>query len=349
MTRPARTILGRMFLVLLLPLLQACVAPTDGSLSRTASEPPVDQGDQAIQAPGSADAPRLPANPVEPVPVSGLTFDAVEGDAESASPLSYGQNPAIDALAPPEGSAAYRGWSALVAAGDNEADGGGLTLAFDNARQDVAASFLRWGVAARHMRQMSDMPDQFPGERLKKASVRRFQEDLALLKMGTGEGCLFYLTSHGTREGILMGETILSPQTFWQAVSLLCGRQPVIAVISACFSGVFIKPEFRQPNRYILTAAREDRNSFGCGVDNVYPYFDTCFLQTARTVTDWVALGEGVQACVAAREARENISRPSEPQLHIGNEIRPDLRALPVGDTVLRQASDQDIRPLPEQ
>jgi hypothetical protein len=75
----------------------------------------------------------------------------------------------------------------------------------------------------------------------------------------------------------------------------------------------------------ILTAARHDRASFGCGESDKYPFFDDCFLKAAPTAHDFAALGASVQACVAATEKATGASPPSEPQLWIGGRLKPLL------------------------
>jgi hypothetical protein len=95
-------------------------------------------------------------------------------------------------------------------------------------------------------------------------------------------------------------------------------------VISACFSGVFV-PDLAAPNRMILTAARPDRSSFGCGESDKYTYFDTCILQVLPIVDDFVALADAAKACVAAKEKATGASPPSEPQLAVGAGLAPVL------------------------
>ena len=53
-----------------------------------------------------------------------------------------------------------------------------------------------------------------------------------------------------------------------------------MALISACYSGVFVDP-VGAPNRIILTAAREDRTSFGCSDDADFTHFGGAFLRDA--------------------------------------------------------------------
>jgi hypothetical protein len=138
------------------------------------------------------------------------------------------------------------------------------------------------------------------------------------------DGCLVYFSSHGAPTGLVVDQNILPPGVLGEMLDRTCGVRPTVVIISACFSGVFV-PELASPNRMVLTAARPDRTSFGCGEADKYPYFDDCFLQTAPQAHDFPNLARGVQACVAAREAKEGMKPPSEPQLFIGAQLRPML------------------------
>ncbi len=77
-----------------------------------------------------------------------------------------------------------------------------------------------------------------------------------------------------------------------------------MVVISACYSGVFV-PILAGSNRMVLTAARPDRTSFGCGEADRYPYFDQCVLESMPAAPDFAALGRAAQRCVATREQAE--------------------------------------------
>ena len=93
-------------------------------------------------------------------------------------------------------------------------------------------------------------------------------------------------------------------------------------------SGVFVRP-LAQPNRMILTAARPDRTSFGCGQDDKYPYFDACFLESIGSVRNFPALAPAIQTCVTRREAAMQLSPPSEPQVSIDGNLRMQLGMMP--------------------
>jgi hypothetical protein len=99
-----------------------------------------------------------------------------------------------------------------------------------------------------------------------------------------------------------------------------CHDRPTAVVISACFSGRFLPAmsSMLGPKGYVLTAARPDRTSFGCGEGDRYPYFDGCVLETLQLAAGFVDLADRVRACVRAREDEEGARPRSEPQLYIG-------------------------------
>jgi hypothetical protein len=123
---------------------------------------------------------------------------------------------------------------------------------------------------------------------------------------------------------VVLGDTLLEPQQLARMLDNSCASRPTIVVLSACFSGVFV-PALRAPNRLILTAAREDRTSFGCGQTDKYPYFDQCVLSVWPFADSFAALGRAAQVCVAAREKKEHVGPPSEPQMWIGADAAAEI------------------------
>jgi len=117
---------------------------------------------------------------------------------------------------------------------------------------------------------------------------------------------------------------MFSPKQMNQMITNACGDRPTVIVVSACFSGVFV-PILAAPNRLILTAARSDRTSFGCGEQFKYTYFDECFLQNLPSSGNFPDLAHNTQACIAAREKKENFKYASEPQVSIGAAVAPQL------------------------
>lgn len=217
----------------------------------------------------------------------------------------------------------FEDWAAVVVAGDFHGARGGPTEAFDNARRDVSKELQRLGFSPQNMRQFSVRPDRYKDRPLK-AEPRTIYETLNDLSTRARSGCLVYFTSHGAPQGVLVDDQILTPGVLGRILDATCENRPTIVILSACFSGVFVRP-LAQPNRMILTAARPDRTSFGCSEDSVYPFFDDCLLKSSPTVKDFAALAGRVQSCVARREIAEGMEPPSEPQLWIGGELRPVL------------------------
>ncbi|KQY92671.1 peptidase C13 [Caulobacter sp. Root1455] len=218
----------------------------------------------------------------------------------------------------------FSNWAAVVVAGDWHAHSGGPTEAFDNARRDIGLTLAGLGFAPDAIRQYSVRPKRYPAVRPSKTDLRAIHDDLRDLATKNTAGCLVYLTSHGAPEGAVLDDDILPPSLLAAVVDDACPARPSIVVVSACFSGVFVKPLQRE-DRMILTAARSDRTSFGCSEDDKYPYFDDCFLSSAPTARDFAALGRAVQGCVARRERDTGAEPASEPQLWIGAGLRPLL------------------------
>jgi len=233
------------------------------------------------------------------------------------------------AAAQPAGfqDSAFRDWAAVVVAGDWHAHSGGPSEAFDNARRDVAQALEQAGFQPANLRQYSVRPERYRDTRPEKTDLQTIYTDLADLTSKTASGCMFYLSSHGSPAGAIVDDRILPPGVLDAMLDRTCGARPTVVVISACFSGVFV-PTLARGNRMVLTAARPDRSSFGCGEADKYPYFDDCFLRSMRDAHDFPGLGRAVQACVAAKEVETGAKPPSEPQLFVGGGLRPILPLL---------------------
>src|SRR5690606_22671305 len=108
------------------------------------------------------------------------------------------------------------------------------------------------------------------------------------------EGCLIHMTSHGTRgRGFYLSRDppqYLTPAKLAQWVNGACGSAPTVILVSACFSGQFIAEGLKGPNRIILTAAVQDRTSFGCSADTTYTYWDGCLLERLHKSGTWQEL-----------------------------------------------------------
>jgi hypothetical protein len=237
-----------------------------------------------------------------------------------ASTVGFGANAAAGPLSD---------WAAVVISGDFHAHSGAPSEAFDNARRDVGHSLVEAGISPQNLREFSVRPERYPQEHLMLSDpglISSQLDDLAGRAMG---GCLVYFTSHGSPDGVLVGPRLLSPAGLSEIVDEACGDRPTVVIVSACFSGVFVPPLSR-PDRMVLTAARPDRSSFGCGESDRYPYFDACMLETLPHAGDFAVLGRDVQMCVAAKEKATGMAPPSEPQLFLGSQLRPLLPFYPL-------------------
>ena len=224
----------------------------------------------------------------------------------------------------PAAAGPFDDWAAVVVAGDWHAHSGGPSEAFDNARRDVSAALERAGFRSQNLRQFSVRPERYKGEGLGKSSPNDIYTGLLELTAKAPGGCLVYVSSHGSPQGVLVDQQILPPGVLGAMLDRTCGERPTVVILSACFSGVFV-PTLAASNRMVLTAARPDRSSFGCGEADKYPYFDTCFLDSMPNAPDFPALARAVQACVADREIKEGMKPPSEPQVWVGSGLKPLL------------------------
>jgi hypothetical protein len=227
---------------------------------------------------------------------------------------------ALAAFAQPANAAGFADWGAIVVAGDHRAHDGSDSEVFDNGRRDIAAALQRIGFASDNIMEFSTQPSKYSAPRLSNSDPGSVASGLWDLSNRTSGGCLLYFTSHGSPDGIVMGDDIFSPQNMSQIVNNSCGSRPTVVVVSACFSGVFV-PALAGPNRFVLTAARSDRTSFGCGQADRYTFFDECFLSSIAVTHDFRDLAIEVRRCVAAREKKENATPPSEPQVAIGDAV----------------------------
>ena len=186
----------------------------------------------------------------------------------------------------------------------------------------VGAHRLLTGGHCAILRTAGALPQSHPFE----AEAGTIADTLWDLSNRAKRGCLLYFSSHGSPDGLVLGESILPPSKLNAMVANSCGGRPTVIVISACYSGVFVRP-LEAPNRMILTAARPDRTSFGCGAMNKYPYFDDCFLSSVDEVRSFEALAIRSKQCVGRMEKQTHMTPPSDPQLFVGSSIAAQLPA----------------------
>lgn len=140
---------------------------------------------------------------------------------------------------------------------------------------------------------------------------------------------LLYLTTHGREDHTLLVDMDPLPldQIGAQDLGAILAARPFkwkVVVVNACYSGGFIAP-LQGNGTLVLTAARSDRSSFGCGNDSAATYFGRAWLIDALNRTpDLVAAFAQAKDEVAKWEHQDRLL-PSEPQMAIGTGIAEQL------------------------
>src|SRR5262249_55616338 len=188
-------------------------------------------------------------------------------------------------------------WKATLMTGDDSID------AFDNARKTLKSEFLQMGVTPGNIKELSMSPLERKEGSLP-SSAKNLAGALRELSVGDHDACLLHMTSHGSPQGFyLKNSRPLSPQMLDKILDRACGDRPTVVLISACYSGVFVGPSMQKENRIILTAARQDRTSFGCSSENQYTYWDACLIDSLPSSESWRSLYGNIQRCVQTKES----------------------------------------------
>ncbi len=243
-------------------------------------------------------------------------------------------------------------WKALLVSGAAW-DGDQTIENWDTARDEMHQLLTAAGVQAEHTRILSSMP-RYHGRRVRGVRIRQATESnlgLALesLDFGEGDAAFVFLTSHGvSNQGFALEadhahDGILSVDELDFLLEEHIGDLPAVILISACYSGQFIQGEdptynyydpglsITFPTRVILTAARNDRSSFGCGSGSRMPHWDDALLETLRSQprdADWTDVARKVASAVAGQERGFLESSRSYPQAFVGEAVDPRVHRL---------------------
>jgi hypothetical protein len=204
-------------------------------------------------------------------------------------------------------------FKAVLVAGDD------AQAVFDNGVARLAERLAAAGVPARRLA----ASDRAVAAGAAPATLSNVLAAIASIGARRNEGCFVFITSHGReRRGLVLAraDEYLTPAALDRALEQGCGSAPTVVIASGCFSGAFAAPPLARPNRIVLTAARADRPSFGCGADDTYTYFDECLFDSLESLRDWRAAFVATRGCVARRE-RAMKERPSEPQGYFGTAV----------------------------
>jgi len=152
-------------------------------------------------------------------------------------------------------------------------------------------------------------------------------------QMDRAEDVLFlFLSSHGEEDdglSVNIGQielSTLTPGLLKQALDM-SGIKWRVIVVSACFSGAFIK-DLKDAHTLIITAASKDRSSFGCGHDGNFTYFGNAYFGE-QLVHEYSFITAFNKASVEIeKREQEEQHLPSLPQIVVGDEIKIILEKL---------------------
>lgn len=232
----------------------------------------------------------------------------------------------------------YR-WKALLVAG-SAYEGEATIENWDRAREGVHRLLLDSGVEPGNIRALTTMPryegTTAYGVSLHWATIANMRAALESLQLSTGDALFLFITSHGSPdEGIVLerggreSPRMLSVARLSALLDELVGDLPAVILLSACYSGQFLAGDegLGADNRVVMTAARHDRSSFGCGSGSLMPHWDeslidalqgAAFRRVGSRERSWTEIARRVEAAIADRERGFAESSRSYPQASIG-------------------------------
>ena len=140
---------------------------------------------------------------------------------------------------------------------------------------------------------------------------------------------LVYFATHGSKDHTLLVDMDPLPLDQIGASDLpgILDGHPFkykVVIVNACYSGGFIAP-LENANTMIITAARTDRSSFGCGAQSELTWFGHAFLVNALNKTDdFRQAFRLARAQVTTWEKRDHYA-PSDPQISTDTGIAAQL------------------------
>lgn len=143
---------------------------------------------------------------------------------------------------------------------------------------------------------------------------------------------LLYVSSHGSEKHELMVDfrplrfSPITPASLKAALDE-SGIKWKVVVVSACYSGGFIDA-LKDPHTMVITASSAERQSFGCGNLSDATYLaQALFDQALRQTYSFETAFERARVLIGNWEKEKNFTA-SEPQIHVGSDIRTKLAEL---------------------
>ncbi|MEO7432589.1 MAG: C13 family peptidase [Dokdonella sp.] len=152
-------------------------------------------------------------------------------------------------------------------------------------------------------------------------------------RMDPGEDVvLVYLTSHGSEDHQLLVDldplplNQIAPEDLADALKTSPSMRWKVIVVNACYSGGFIDA-LRDDSTMVMTSARADRTSFGCGSDSDLTYFGKAFLVDALNRTTSLRDAFDLAKKSVGLWEVDDKETPSEPQIATSPSIEAKLAA----------------------
>jgi len=215
--------------------------------------------------------------------------------------------------------------------------GDGSENVFRNEVEFVQRQFSQRFDAAGRTLLLINNPDTLTRVPLASLSNLQIAVDEAAQRMNADEDILFlFLTSHGSREHELYVGGLdplpldqIAPDDLADVFTKSAIRYRVI-VISACYSGGFIDA-LKNDTTMVITAARADRTSFGCGTQSEITDFGRAFFVDGLNHNDsFEAAFDEASHLVDSWESRDDETH-SYPQIEAGPAIKARLKAWRAG------------------
>ena len=143
---------------------------------------------------------------------------------------------------------------------------------------------------------------------------------------------LLYVTTHGSHDHQLLVDLDplpldqIGPDDLADALKTRPAIRWKVLVVNACYSGGFVDA-LRDDSTLVITSAREDRTSFGCGAESDVTYFGKAFL--AEALNDTTSIPEAFAQAKKSIDAWETADKDehSEPQIASSRSIEAKLEA----------------------
>lgn len=225
----------------------------------------------------------------------------------------------------------------LAFAGDGEEN------VFVNEVEYVAKLFAQRFGATGHSLILANNPDTLTRYPLASLSNLEVAANGVAGKMDRDRDILMlFLTSHGSADHLLyvsmdpLPLDQIAPEDLAYVLAETHVRYKVV-VISACYSGGFVDA-LKSPTTLVITAARQDRTSFGCGTDSPITDFGRAFFVDGLNNTDsFTAAFSTASKLINQWETRDD-EEHSHPQMASAPQIEAQLarwhRAISLGPPV---------------